>query len=258
MSLATIPLVWRLAVYLLAGVAGGISNGIAGGGTFITFPTLLAMGISALQANVSVTVGIVPSFIGGVRGFRHELKNQWRLVRALVAPCVAGTVVGCVLLLTGTPSTFRLVVPWLIGAGTMLFAFAPRITRRLSHIDHQHPGRRRVLVVGIFLVSVYGGYFGAGLGILILALLAVTLPLELKDLQGLRIALSVIISASAALIFVVRGHLALDAVYMLLIGTLIGGWLGTILILRLSPTVVRLLVIATGAITTIRLLVGGS
>ncbi len=253
MLLATIPLVWRLVIYLLAGVAGGVSNGIAGGGTFITFPTLLAMGIPALQANVSVTVGVVPSFIGGVRGFRHELKTQWRLVRALVASCVTGTIVGCALLLTGTPTTFRLVVPWLIGAGTLLFAFAPRITRRLAHIDHRHPGRRRVLQAGMFVVSVYGGYFGAGLGILILALLAVTLPLELKDLQGLRIALSVVISAVAALIFVVRGHLALDAVYMLLLGTLIGGWLGTILIRRLPPSVVRVLVIATGAITTIRL-----
>lgn len=253
MLIATIPLLWRLLIFLLAGIAGGVSNGIAGGGTFITFPTLLAMGVPALQANVSVTVGVVPSFFGGIRGFRHELATHRRLVVSLIPASVAGTALGCALLLTGAPSTFRVVVPWLIGAGTLLFTFAPWITRRLAHVDHAHPGRRRVLQLGIFVIAVYGGYFGAGLGILLLAILAVTMPYELKDLQGLRIALSMVISLTAALIFVIRGHLALDAVYMLLVGTLIGGWLGTILIRRLPPTVVRLLVIGTGAFTTIRL-----
>jgi uncharacterized membrane protein YfcA len=250
MSIATIPLVLRLTIFLVAGVAGGVSNGIAGGGTFIVFPTMLAMGIPALQANVSSSVGVVPSFFGGMRSFRHQLAKHRALIRSLMPPCLLGTATGCALLLSGSPSTFRAVVPWLIGAGTLLFALAPLITRGLAHVHDEHPARRWALFAGIFLVSVYGGYFGAGLGIL---LLAVTLPLDIQEIQGLRIVLSVVISSLAAVIFLVRGHLAWEAVYMFMIGTLIGGWLGTMLVRRLSPNVIRALIIAIGAFTTVRL-----
>lgn len=250
---ATIPLAWRLSLYLLAGIGAGIANGIAGGGTFVTFPTLLAMGASALTANVTTTVGIVPSFLGGIRGFRFQLRGHGDLIRSLIPPCVLGTSAGCALLLVGSPHLFALVVPWLIGAGTLLFALAPLITRRLAHVDHAHPARRWGLFIGVFIVAVYGGYFGAGMGILLLAVMALSLPFEIQELQGLRSVLSLVINALAALIFVVRGHLILDAVYMFLIGTLVGGWLGAMLILRLSPAVVRVVVIAVGLVTTIRL-----
>ena len=253
MLASTIPLAWRLVIYLCAGVAAGIANGIAGGGTFITFPTLLVMGASALEANVSTTVGIVPSYLGGIRGFRPQIAQQRELIRSLVPSCLAGTSLGCAFLLLGSAEQFRLVVPWLIGAGTLLFALAPMITRRLEHVDHNHPGRRGAMFVGIFLVSIYGGYFGAGMGILLLAVMAVSLPLEITELQGLRSVLSLIINSVAAIIFVIRGHLIVDAVLMFLVGTLVGGWLGTILITRLSPTIVRTLIIVTGVATTIRL-----
>jgi uncharacterized membrane protein YfcA len=250
---ATLPLFWRLTVFLIAGIGAGIANGIAGGGTFITFPTLLAVGIQALQANVSTSVGVLPSYLGGIRGFRHQIAGHTKLVRSLLPSCVLGAALGCVLLLTASAGTFRAVVPWLIGLGTLLFAFAPRITKSLAHIDHSHPGRRWGLYIGVFLVSIYGGYFGAGLGILLLAVMAIALPFEMSTLQGLRNLLSLIINSCAAVIFIFRGHLALDAVYMLLIGTLIGGWLGTILIQRLSPRVVRVLIILIGMATTVRL-----
>ena len=253
MFATALPLFWRLAIFLLAGVGAGIANGIAGGGTFITFPTLLATGIQALQANVSTSVGVLPSYLGGIRGFRHQIGGHAKLVRSLIPSCLLGASLGCVLLLTASPGTFRAVVPWLIGAGTLLFDLAPRITKRLAHIDHAHPGRRWTLYIGVFIVSIYGGYFGAGLGILLLAIMAITLPFEMPELQGLRNLLSLIINTCAAIIFIFRGHLALDAVYMLLIGTLIGGWLGTLLIQRLSPKVVRILIILIGAATTVRL-----
>ena len=256
MFATSLPLVWRLTIFFFAGVAGGVANGIAGGGGFITFPALLAMGIPALQANVSSTVGIVPSYIGGIRGFRHQLGAQRPIIRLLLAPCILGTSVGCTLLLLGSSQTFRSVVPWLIGGATLLFALSPKITKRLSHIDHAHGARRWAMYVGIFLASIYGGYFGAGLGILLLAVMAVSLPFEIRELQGLRNLLSLIINAFAAIIFIFRGHLAVDAVYMLLIGTLVGGWLGTLLIRRLSPTVVRTLIITTGLLTTVRLAFG--
>jgi uncharacterized membrane protein YfcA len=253
--LVSLPLAGRLAVYLAAGVAAGIANGIAGGGTFITFPTMLALGVNALTANVSSSVGVLPSYLGGLRGFRHELAERRDLIRRLLPACVLGTGTGTAFLLGGSPDTFRAVVPWLIGAATLLFALSPIVTRRLSHLDHNHPTRRWAQQIGIFAVAVYGGYFGAGLGIMLLAVLGVTLPDDLSTLQGLRNALSTVINAVAAVVFIVRGHLDLEAVWMLLIGTLVGGWLGTLLIRRLAPSTVRVLIVAIGAATAIRLAV---
>jgi uncharacterized membrane protein YfcA len=257
MIMASVPLGWRLVIFAAAGVAGGIANGVAGGGTFITFPTLLALGIPALQANVSTTVGVVPSFLAGLSTYRRSVTTQRHRLSTLIAPSLLGTVVGCTLLLTGSAQNFRAVVPWLIGAATLFFAAAPLIARHLPHMEPDHPARRRGLQVGVFFTAIYGGYFGAGLGIMLLAVMAVTLPEDIHELQGLRAIISTLICASAALIFAIRGHLAVSAVAMLLIGSLVGGWLGTRLITRLSPFVVRGLVVAVGVATTVRLAVGG-
>ena len=255
----TLPLAWRIVIIFLAGVAAGISNGIAGGGTFISFPALLSLGYPSLQANMSSSVGIVPSTLGGIRGFRHELSIHQRLFRELVPTCVAGSLVGTGFLLFSSASTFRTVVPWLIGTATLLFAAAPRLTKAFARIERRESGsgeRRVPLFIGIFVASVYGGYFGAGLGIVLLAVMALSLPYELNVLQGLRQAFGLLINGVAAVVFIVRGHLALVAVIWLLVGSLIGGWLGTVLIRRVSPKVVRVLVIAIGAATTLRLAVG--
>jgi len=253
MFASILALQWRLSLMLVVGVAAGVANGVAGGGTFITFPAMLALGIAPLPANVSTSVGVTPSYIGGMWRFRSQITPHRRLLVAVLPSCFAGAGLGCALLFAFPATTFREVVPWLIGAGTLLFALSPTITRRLAHIDHSHPGRRWFLYVGIFLIAVYGGYFGAGLGILLLAVMAVALPLELNELQGLRSVLSTIINVAAALIFVIRGHLVVWAVIPLLAGTLVGGWVGTWIIHRLSPRVVRGLIIGIGVITTIRL-----
>jgi uncharacterized membrane protein YfcA len=253
MFLGALPPVWRLTLVLLAGVGAGIANGVAGGGTFITFPTLLATGVPALQANLSTTVGILPSYLGSLRVFRHQLVEHRALIKTLIPACVLGTILGCTLLFQGSPSLFRSIVPWLIGTGTVLFALSPFIMRRLAHVDTDHPARRWALYIGIFLSSVYGGYFGAGMGILLLAVMGLTLPLEIHEVQGVRNALSIIINAIAAIIFLIHGHLANSDVVALLIGTLIGGYFGALLVKRLSPTLVRVAVIVIGVITTIKL-----
>jgi uncharacterized membrane protein YfcA len=252
----SIALGWRIAILFIAGVAAGISNGVAGGGTFISFPTLLALGIPSLQANVSSSVGVVPSSFGGVRGFRRELTVHKKLFRELIPTCALGSITGTALLFFGSESTFRSVVPWLIGSATVLFAFAPRLVALLSKPEHHldaHHIRRRSLFVGVFLGSVYGGYFGAGLGIILIAVLALTLPFDIFEIQGLRVALALVINTVAAVVFVIRGHLAVVAVLVLLVGALVGGWLGTLLIRRLSPRIVRALIIVIGAATTIKL-----
>ena len=257
MLASQLPLFTRLSIYLAAGIGAGIANGVAGGGSFVTFPTLIATGISALQANISTTVGVLPSYVGGIAGFRRQIGTHRSLIVSLVPSCGVGAGTGCTLLLVGSSSTFRHVVPWLIGAGTVLFALAPLVTKGLEHLEHTYPSRRGMLFVGVFVVSIYGGYFGAGMGILLLAVMAVTLPFELAELQGLRNVISLMINLCAAAVFLVHGHLAWDAIYMLLVGTLIGGWLGTLLIRHLSPQVVRVLIIATGVFTTYHLATTG-
>jgi uncharacterized protein len=256
MVLGALALWPRLSLVFVAGIAAGVANGIAGGGTFITFPTLLALGVPALKANLSTTVGVVPSYLGSLRVFRTHLAQHRRLLVSLLPSCVLGAAGGAALLLVGSASTFRLVVPWLVGAGTLLFAASPYVSRRLEHLDKDHASRHVAMVVGVFFVSIYGGYFGAGLGILLLAVMAVALPLDIKEIQGLRNAISLMINVTAALIFLVHGHLATSDVLALLVGTLIGGYLGALLILRLSPSIIRALVIVIGLVTTIKLSIG--
>jgi uncharacterized membrane protein YfcA len=254
MLAAQLALGWRVTLVIVSGVAGGVANSVAGGGTFITFPTLLALGEGALAANVTTTVGVVPSYLGTLRALRLGERERAAL-RALAPWAFLGSIAGSVLLLAGSSATFRSVVPWLIGAATALFAAGPWISRRLG-ANHAHPARRTALVVGVTLASAYGGYFGAGLGIILLAVLGVTLPYEISELQALRSAISLITSGVAALIFVVRGHLIAYALWCLLPSTLVGGWLGARLMRSLSPRAVRAAVVAIGVVTTVRLAIG--
>ncbi|NNN02546.1 MAG: sulfite exporter TauE/SafE family protein [Acidimicrobiaceae bacterium] len=254
MLVGTLAMWPRVGLLLLAGIGTGVANGIAGGGTFISFPTLLAVGIAPLQANVSTSVGVWPSYVGGIRAFRPQLVGRRPLILDLLAWCIAGSLVGTVLLLSFPATVFARVVPWLIAVGTLIFALSPLITRRLAHLDHDHPARRRVLHWGLLGVAIYGGYFGAGLGILLLAVMAVALPYSLNELQGLRNVISTIINAVAGVIFIVRGHLALQAVGLLLIGTFLGGYAGSWLIQRLPPWVVRTIIVCIGGFTALKLL----
>jgi hypothetical protein len=256
MPLAAIHGVAREVIVLVVGVAAGVANGIAGGGTLFTFPVLLALGLPALTANVSSSVGVLPSYVAGIAGFRARLAERRPLLIALSPACVLGSLVGTALLLGGTPATFRAVVPWLIGFATLAFAAQPLVVRAVAHVPHDHPTRRVLLHAGTFAIAAYGGYFGAGVGIMLLAVMGLALPDDLTTLTGLRSVLSLLINAVAAIVFVVRGHLAWDVVVCLWIGTAIGGIGGTALVMSLRPWLLRAVIIAIGAATTLRLAIG--
>ncbi len=245
----------RVVIATLAGVAAGIANGIAGGGSFFSFPVLLALGIPALTANVSSTVGVLPSYLPGITGFRTELRARRTVLMALLPACLLGSLVGTALLLSGSSAEFRAVVPWLIGFATVTFAVQPLLLRAVAHVPHDHPRRKWLLQVGVFCVAIYGGYFGAGLGIMLLAVMGVALPDDLTTLSGLRSALSIVITAVAALVFVLRGHLAWEMVVCLWVGTFLGGILGTRVVKRVRPSWLRAIIVAMGVATTVRLLV---
>lgn len=243
----------RFVIATLAGVAAGVANGIAGGGSFFSFPVLLALGLPALTANVSSSVGVLPSYLPGIAAFRRELADRRALIARLLPACVAGSLLGTALLLRGTSAEFRTVVPYLIGLATVGFAAQPLLVRLLRETPHDHPTRRLLLHGGVFAIAVYGGYFGAGLGIMLLAVTGLALPDGLGPLSGLRSALSIVINLAAAIVFILWRHLAWDMVWCLLAGTFVGGILGTRVVLTVSTSWLRGIIIAIGVATTIRL-----
>lgn len=243
---------------LAAGLGAGTVNGVAGGGTLVSFPALLATGLPALQANVTSTVGIWPGYLGGVAGFRSEVRQQpRRRLRLLSGAAVVGAAVGSVLLLVTPVSAFKSLAPYLVLASCLLFATQPLISRlvkeRLAAVSDGHLG---LATVGTALGSVYGGYFGAGLGVVLLALLGLTVPDELVRTNGLRAVLSLVVNCVAALVFIVAAHVAWSDAGLLAGSSLVGGYFGARLARRLPTVVFRVLVVTLGLVTAALLLAG--
>jgi uncharacterized membrane protein YfcA len=235
---------------LAAGLGAGTVNGVAGGGTLVSFPALLATGMPALQANVTSTAGIWPGYLGGVAGFGSEVREQPRRRLGLLSgAAMAGAVIGSVLLLVTPAGAFKTLAPYLVLAACVLFAVQPLISRRVT-------APLGIAAAGTFLGSVYGGYFGAGLGVMLLALLALTVPDDLVRTNGLRAVLSLVVNLVAAAVFLVAAHVAWADAGLLAGSSLIGGYFGARLARRLPPMVFRVLVVALGLVTSARLLAG--
>jgi uncharacterized membrane protein YfcA len=245
-----------MALLVLGGLGAGIINGVAGGGSLISFPLLLALGYPALTANVTNTVGVWPGYAGGAAGFRHEIASQRvRLVR-LSPVAVVGGIAGAILLLTTPSSTFKSLAPWLVLGASLLFALQPLLRRALGDSAHSPPRTRPLLLIGgTFAASIYGGYFGAGLGVMLLAILGLALPDSIVRTSGLRTALSILVNGVAAVVFLIHGGLAWTAVGLLAAGSLVGGWIGARVAKAIPATALRIAVIAVGLATTIKLLV---
>jgi uncharacterized membrane protein YfcA len=246
----------RALVLVLAGAGAGVVNGVAGGGTLVSFPVLLWLGYPALTANVTSTVGIWPGYLGGVASFRTQIGDQSDRLRTLAAPAVAGAGAGAALLLTTPATAFERLAPWLVLLAVGLFALQIPLTRAFRGVNHDHVTRRAMLFGGTFLIAVYGGYFGAGMGVMLLAVLGLALPDTLDRTGGLRTALSVLVNGVAAAVFIFHAHLAWEAVALLAAGSLFGGYLGGHAARRLPVPVLRVTIIAIGLTTAIKLLVG--
>lgn len=237
-----------LLLLALAGVGAGVVNGIAGGGTLVSFPTMLALGYPALTANMSSTVGVWPGYLGGTAGYRRHIADQSGRIRTLAVPALVGAIGGSVLLLTTPAGDFRRLAPWLVLFASLLFAAQPALAKVLG--DHaDHPSHRLLLYGGTFLASLYGGYFGAGMGVVFLAVLGLSLPDHIARTSGLRTILSVLVNGVAAAVFIAHGALAWSAVGVLAAGSLVGGWIGAALAVRIPAGVLRALVVAIGATT---------
>jgi hypothetical protein len=241
---------------VLAGIGAGIFNGVAGGGSLISFPVLLALGLSPLTANITNTVGIWPGYAGGAAGFRKEISGQRDHLVQLSPIAAAGGIGGAILLLTTSSALFRTLAPWLVLGASILFALQPLLRRALGGSAHAPPRTRPVLLAGgTFAASVYGGYFGAGLGVMLLAILGLALPDSILRTSGLRTALSMLVNGVAAAVFLIHGGLAWEAVGLLAAGSLMGGWVGARIALSIPATALRIVVVVVGLVTVVKLLV---
>jgi uncharacterized protein len=237
----------------VAGMAAGTINTIVGSGTLITFPTLLAVGYPPVLANVSNTVGLVPGSLSGAVAYRPELAGQRRRLTRLGIGSAAGGLTGGVLLLALPASAFRAVVPILIGLGCLLVLAQPWISRRVSR-KHDAPEHGSILVwLLVFAVGVYGGYFGAAQGVLLIAVLGLGLDETMQRVNAAKNVLALIVNAVAAALFIAFSDISWVAAGIIALGSTVGGQLGAPLGRRLPAPVFRATVALIGLVAIARL-----
>lgn len=238
-----------------AGSLAGAVNAIAGGGTLIAFPALLAVGLPAVPANTTCAVGLLAGYAGGSVAYRQELSGQGARARSLLLPALVGAVGGAVLLLALPGDAFEAVVPFLVLASCGLLALQPRLARALAArgVVRPHPGWEVQLAVGA--AAVYGAYFGAGLGVVLLAVLGALVPDDLQRLNALKGLQSLVVNLVAAGVFVAAGRVDWAAAAVLALGAWVGATYGVRLARRLPPTAVRVVVVLAGTAVGLVLLV---
>jgi uncharacterized membrane protein YfcA len=243
-------------VAVLAGLGAGIVNGIAGGGSLVSFPVLLLLGYPALVANVTSTVGIWPGYLGGSVGFRGEIHVLRDRLYELAPTVVVGAACGGVLLLTTPSADFRLLAPWLVIFASVLFATQPLLARTLRlNRDKMSRSHRVSMHVAIFFAAIYGAYFGAGLGVVLLGVLGLWLSDPLVRVNGLRSMLALLINTVAVIVFVIKAPIAWKPAAAMLISSLVGGYLGALVARRVPTWLLRSIVVLAGLTTGVMLLV---
>jgi len=239
-----------------AGVAAGTINTIVGSGTLITFPTLLAFGYPPVVANVSNTVGLVPGSLSGAWGYRRELAGQGRrLIRLGLASGIGG-LSGGLLLLVLPASAFKDIVPALIILACLLVVLQPAITRRMEERGRKAPAADGglLLLAGLFAAGLYGGYFGAAQGVLLLGIMGLTLREDLQRINAAKNVLAAIVNGVAAVLFIVVAHVAWRPALLLAAGSILGGQIGARTGRRLAAGVLRTIIVIVGIVAVVRLL----
>jgi uncharacterized membrane protein YfcA len=240
---------------LVAAVWAGMINTIVGSGTLVTFPVLLALGYPPLTANVSNGLGLVPGSLAGALGYRRELAGlRGRVVRLGIASAL-GALLGAVLLLSLPPATFDAVVPVLVGVGVVLVIVQPWVSRRLA--ARGGAARTRVgpgLLAGIFGTGVYGGYFGAAQGVLLLALLGIGLDDDIQRHNAVKNVLATVANLVSGVVFAVVAPISWPVVGLIAAGSVAGGILGARVGRRLSRTALRAVVVVVGVVAIVLLL----
>ena len=247
----------------LAGVGAGAINSLVGSGTLITFPTLVALGYPPVTATMSNAIGLVAGGVSGTWGYRKELSGQWRRLRWQIPASVIGAVIGAFLLLHLPERVFTRIVPVLLVGALILVIAGPRIqgyARRRAEAagrSAEHVSRLRMvaLVLGTFAVGIYGGYFTAAQGILLIGVMGALLPEDVQRMNAAKNLLSMLVNIVAAISYtlVASDRISWPVVGLIAAGSLVGGWLGAHYGRRLSPAVLRAVIVAVGLIGLYRL-----
>jgi uncharacterized membrane protein YfcA len=252
--------VWEALAILLAGVGAGTINTVVGSGTLITFPVLLALGYPPVTANVSNNIGLVFGSISGTWGYRRELAGTRHLLVRLAPASFVGAVIGAVLLLRLPATAFETIVPVLIAIALVLVLVQPRIAAanaaRRERTGAGHPGVGPVAQVGTLLAGVYGGYFGAAQGVLLVGLLGALLAESLQRVNGIKNLLSAVVNGVAAVTFLViaPGEVDWRVAGLIAVGSIGGGFIGAGIGRRLPPSVLRGVIVVVGLTAIVRLL----
>jgi len=248
------------AAVFAAGVAAGGINTIVGSGSLITFPTLVALGYPPVVANVSNNLGLVPGNASGVYGYRRELKGQRERLLRLGAASLVGGLAGALLLLTLPAEAFKIIVPGLIGIAVVLVIVQPRLQKWVLARREQHSSHGGAwLWLGVLGAGMYGGYFGAAQGVILIAMLAIALDDDLQSLNAAKNVLATVVNTVAALLFVLmwaigRTDVSWAAALLIAVGSTLGGLLGATLGRRIPPTVLRGVIVAVGVLAIVNLL----
>jgi len=237
-----------VAAVLVAGFLAGTINAVVGSGSLITFPVLLALGFPPVVANVSNTVGLSVGNVGSVFGYRRELRGQLPRLARLAA-------LGAVLLLFLPQAVFKTVVPVLIVFAVILVIAQPRLSKLFQQRAKNRWGRA-VLPVGVFLSAIYGGYFGAAQGVILISLLAVVLTDPLQHINALKNGVVLLVNGTAAILFLFIAHVSWEPALLVAVSSLVGAQLGASLGRRLSPVVLRGFIVVAGVATVVKLLLG--
>jgi uncharacterized membrane protein YfcA len=240
----------QIPLLLLAGIGAGLTGSIAGLASLISYPALLGIGLAPVTANVTNTVALVFSSIGSVTGSRPELRGQSRRVRRLGAVGVAGGVIGGTLLLVTPKDSFERIVPWLIGLGSLTIL----VTRRPT--PHPTAGVRDdswPVLAAVFAIGIYGGYFGAAAGVLLLALLLAATPETLARCNALKNVVLGLANLVAAAVFVIFGSVSWSAAAPLALGLLVGGRIGPVIVRHSPARILRVVIAVAGVGLAIRL-----
>ncbi len=239
----------------LMAFAAGLVNAIAGGGSLLSFPALLATGLSPLVANVTNTVALAPGYLGAALAQRRQLQGQGGRLLLLLSALLGG-LMGAVLLLNSSERLFSALVPWLILIGSLLLALQEPLRQGLQRRDpgRSQPQADRLAALPVFIASVYGGYFGAGLSVILLALLAISLEDNLTRLSGLKQVLALASNLAAALLFLLVAPVAWLPAVVMALASVAGGAVGGKVAGRLNPQLLRGLVVVIGVAVAILLM----
>ncbi|MFD3522046.1 sulfite exporter TauE/SafE family protein [Streptomyces sp. NPDC058653] len=250
--------IWEMLAVFVAGTCAGTINAIVGSGTLITFPVLLATGLPPVTATVSNALGLIPGAVSGAIGYRAELTGQRRRITRLGTAAVCGGLCGAILLVSLPSTAFETIVPILVSLALVLVILQPRLARTVQ----RHRARKNVatktdggplLFGGVMAASVYGGYFTAAQGIIYMSLMGMLIDEEMQRLNAVKNVLAAIVNTIAAIFFLFVADFDWTAVVLIAVGSAIGGQLGAKVGRRLSPTVMRTMIVVVGTAAIVQL-----